>query len=85
MSVDGTLFNKIWNRHVVADLGEDFYLLYVDRHVIPDFNGSAFTRLRDRGLKVRKPDLTFATADHSWDEYGGRFQVRIGQKEDRRY
>lgn len=65
MSVDGTLFNKIWNQHVVADLGEDFYLLYVDRHVIPDFNGSAFTRLRDRGLMVRKPNLTFASADHS--------------------
>jgi 3-isopropylmalate/(R)-2-methylmalate dehydratase large subunit len=65
MSVDGTLFNKIWNRHVVADLGEGFNLLYVDRHVVPDFNGSAFTRLRDRGLKVRKPELTFATADHS--------------------
>lgn len=65
MSIDGTLFNKIWNRHVVAELGEDFYLLYVDRHVVADFNGNAFTRLRDRGLKVRKPDLTFATADHS--------------------
>ena len=65
MSVDGTLFNKIWNRHVVADLGEGFNLLYVDRHVVPDFNGSAFTRLRERGLKVRKPELTFATADHS--------------------
>ncbi len=65
MSVDGTLFNKIWNRHVVEDLGEGFNLLYVDRHVVPDFNGSAFTRLRDRGLKVRKPELTFATADHS--------------------
>jgi 3-isopropylmalate/(R)-2-methylmalate dehydratase large subunit len=65
MSVDGTLFNKIWNRHLVADLGEGFHLLYVDRHVVPDFNGSAFTRLRDRGLKVRKPELTFATADHS--------------------
>lgn len=65
MSADGTLFNKIWKRHVVADLGEGFNLLYVDRHVVPDFNGSAFTRLRDRGLKVRKPELTFATADHS--------------------
>ncbi len=65
MSVDGTLFNKIWNRHVVADLGEGFHLLYVDRHVVPDFNGSAFTRLRDRGLKVRRPKLTFASADHS--------------------
>lgn len=64
-SSDGTLFGKVWQRHVVADLGEGFALLHVDRHVVPDFNGNAFTRLAQRGLPVRNPGLTFATADHS--------------------
>lgn len=65
MSIDGTLFGKVWQRHVVADLGEGFALLHVDRHVVPDFNGNAFTRLGQRGLSVQQPSLTFATADHS--------------------
>ncbi|MGV3571889.1 MAG: 3-isopropylmalate dehydratase large subunit [Ramlibacter sp.] len=65
MSTDGTLFEKLWRRHVVADLGEGFALLHVDRHVVPDFNGNAFTRLARRGIGVRNPELTFATADHS--------------------
>jgi 3-isopropylmalate/(R)-2-methylmalate dehydratase large subunit len=60
-----TLFEKIWRRHVVADLGEGFSLLHVDRHVLPDFNGNAFTRLAQQGLAVRNPELTFATPDHS--------------------
>ena len=65
MSSDATLFEKVWRRHVVADLGEGFTLLHVDRHVVLDFNGNAFTRLAQRGLPVRNPELTFATADHS--------------------
>ncbi|MCJ0765887.1 3-isopropylmalate dehydratase large subunit [Variovorax terrae] len=65
MSAEPTLFDKVWRRHVVADLGEGFALLHVDRHVLQDFNGSAFTRLAARGLPVRNPELTFATPDHS--------------------
>ncbi len=65
MSTDGSLFEKIWRRHVVADLGEGFTLLHVDRHVVPDFNGNAFRHMERRGLRVRNPELTWATADHS--------------------
>ena len=65
MSTDRTLFEKVWRRHVVADLGEGFNLLHVDRHVVPDLNGNAFIALAERGLPVRNPELTFATADHS--------------------
>jgi len=60
-----TLFENIWERHVVADLGEGFALLHVDRHVVPDLNGNAFATLAERKLGVRRPDLTFATADHT--------------------
>ena len=63
MSADATLFDKVWNRHVVADLGEGFALLHVDRHVLADFNGNAFTHLARRGIAVRHPELTFATPD----------------------
>src|SRR3569623_2902551 len=65
MSTEATLFDKLWQRHEVADLGEGFSLLHVDRHVVPDFNGNAFTHMARRGLQVRNPELTFATADHS--------------------
>jgi 3-isopropylmalate/(R)-2-methylmalate dehydratase large subunit len=63
--IERTLFDELWRRHVVADFGEGFALLHVDRHVVPDFNGQAFERLAARGLPVRHPELTFATADHS--------------------
>jgi len=65
MGAAGTLFEKIWQRHVIAELGDGFALLHVDRHVVPDFNGNAFTALARRGLAVRNPELTFSTADHS--------------------
>ncbi len=64
-AITATLFEKIWSRHVVADYGEGFQLLFVDRHVVPDFNGHAFATLAKRNLAVRHPELTFATADHS--------------------
>ena len=60
-----TLYEKVWDRHVIADYGEGFQLLHIDRHVVPDFNGNAFTTLAKRGLRVARPELTFATADHS--------------------
>jgi 3-isopropylmalate/(R)-2-methylmalate dehydratase large subunit len=60
-----TLFETIWDRHVVADYGEGFQLLHVDRHVVPDLNGNCFAQLESRGLTVARPDLTFATQDHS--------------------
>jgi 3-isopropylmalate/(R)-2-methylmalate dehydratase large subunit len=65
MSTEATLFDKLWQRHEVADLGEGFSLLHVDRHVVPDLNGNAFTHMARRGLAVRNPELTFASADHS--------------------
>jgi 3-isopropylmalate/(R)-2-methylmalate dehydratase large subunit len=60
-----TLFEKVWDEHVVADLGGGMELLHVDRHLLHDLGGSqALAELRARGLKVRNPGLTFATPDH---------------------
>jgi 3-isopropylmalate/(R)-2-methylmalate dehydratase large subunit len=60
-----TLFEKIWDAHVVADEGDGWFLLHVDRHVVLDMNGDAFGTLAKRRIGVRNPELTFATADHS--------------------
>jgi 3-isopropylmalate/(R)-2-methylmalate dehydratase large subunit len=61
-----TLFEKVWNSHVVADLGDGFSLLHVDRHLLHDLGGPRGLReIRERGLRVRNPELTFATPDHA--------------------
>ena len=60
-----TLFDKIWDSHVVANLGDDTDLLHVDRHPIHDLHAGAFRRLARQGFTVRSPDLTYAVADHS--------------------
>ena len=59
-----TLFDKIWQSHVVVDRGDGHHLLYVDRHLLHDGSAAGFARLRERGLKVRRPDLALATPDH---------------------
>jgi 3-isopropylmalate/(R)-2-methylmalate dehydratase large subunit len=60
-----TLFEKLWSGHVVADLGDDFASCYVDRHLVNDLVARAFAVLEERGLPVRRPDLTFGTPDHT--------------------
>ena len=59
-----TLFEKIWRRHLVVERPDGYSLLYVDRHLIHDGSYFSFLRLKQRGLKLRRPDLSFATPDH---------------------
>ncbi len=61
-----TMFDKIWDEHVIADLGDDNALLHVDRLLLHDLGGpAAFEGLAARNLKVRNPELNFAVPDHS--------------------
>ncbi len=61
-----TLFDKIWESHVVAEQPESPAILYIDLHLVHEVTSpQAFTGLRQRGLKVRRPDKTLATMDHS--------------------
>jgi 3-isopropylmalate/(R)-2-methylmalate dehydratase large subunit len=61
-----TLFDKIWDTHVVAQESGAPALLYIDLHLIHEVTSpQAFTSLRERGLKVRRPNRTMATMDHS--------------------
>jgi 3-isopropylmalate/(R)-2-methylmalate dehydratase large subunit len=62
-----TLIDKIWQAHLVQDASDDHpAILSIDRHLVHEVTSpQAFTELRQRGLRVRRPDLTFATMDHS--------------------
>ncbi len=61
-----TLFDKVWQPHVVRDLPDGSTLLYIDRHLVHEVTSpQAFEGLRLTNRKVRRPDLTFATMDHN--------------------
>jgi len=61
-----TLFQKIWDSHVVTEQEGAPAVLYIDLHLVHEVTSpQAFTGLRQRGLKVRRPDRTLATMDHS--------------------
>jgi 3-isopropylmalate/(R)-2-methylmalate dehydratase large subunit len=61
-----TLFQKIWDSHVVAEQPDSPAVLYIDLHLVHEVTSpQAFTGLRQRGLKVRRPEKTLATMDHS--------------------
>jgi 3-isopropylmalate/(R)-2-methylmalate dehydratase large subunit len=61
-----TLFEKIWDRHVVVEEPDCPVVLYIDLHLVHEVTSpQAFQSLRDKGLKVRQPGRTLATADHS--------------------
>ena len=59
-----TLFDKLWARHTVMDHPIAGTLLYIDRHLLHEGSRNAFSLLARKGLAVRRPDLTVATADH---------------------
>jgi 3-isopropylmalate/(R)-2-methylmalate dehydratase large subunit len=61
-----TLFQKIWDSHVVTEQPDSPAVLYVDLHLVHEVTSpQAFAGLRQRGLRVRRPDKTVATIDHS--------------------
>ena len=64
---DTTLFQKIWERHlVVPETADTPAVLYVDLHLTHEVTSpQAFALLKERGLRLRRPDLTLATMDHS--------------------
>ncbi|ALO40620.1 3-isopropylmalate dehydratase large subunit [Pseudoalteromonas phenolica] len=61
-----TLYDKIWQSHVVANINEQTDLLYIDRHLVHEVTSpQAFAGLRENNRKVRCPEKTFATMDHN--------------------
>jgi 3-isopropylmalate/(R)-2-methylmalate dehydratase large subunit len=61
-----TLFDKVWDAHVVATTEGGNQILYIDRHLIHEVTSpQAFAGLRQRGIPVARPQRTIATADHN--------------------
>ena len=61
-----SIFDKLWERHVITGREGEPQLMYVDQHYIHEVTSpQAFDGLREAGRKVRRPDLTFGTFDHN--------------------
>ncbi len=66
MYMPRTLLDKIWDGHIVTQEPGSPAVLYIDLHLVHEVTSpQAFQMLRERGLKVRRPDKTFGTLDHS--------------------
>ena len=61
-----TLFEKVWNAHVVQSIENGPQVVYIDKHFIHEVTTpQAFAGLDKRGIKVLRPKQTIATADHN--------------------
>jgi 3-isopropylmalate/(R)-2-methylmalate dehydratase large subunit len=61
-----TLYDKIWESHIVVPETDAPAIIFIDLHLIHEVTSpQAFDELRERKLPVRRPDLTLGTADHS--------------------
>ena len=77
MSHPRTLFEKIWDAHVVAEPAAEPSLLYIDLHLVHEVTSpQAFEGLRLAGRRVRRPDLTYATVDHNLPTTADRHIIR---------
>ena len=66
MSEATTLYDKIWNSHIVDEQDDGTCLIYIDRHLVHEVTSpQAFEGMRNDGRKVRRPELTLAVADHN--------------------
>lgn len=66
MGTSRTLYDKIWDSHIVDEYEDGAYILYIDRHLVHEVTSpQAFEGLRMAGRKVRRPEATFAVADHN--------------------
>lgn len=60
-----TLYDKVFEHHIVDEKDDGTILLYIDRHLVHEVTSpQAFEGLRNAGRKVRRPDCTLATVDH---------------------
>lgn len=68
-----TLFDKVWEAHVVKNLGDGWALLHIDRHLLHDLSGApALSEIGARKLPLHNPELAFATPDHVVSSAPGR-------------
>ncbi len=83
MSAPKTLYDKIWDAHVVSEDADGTCLLYIDRHLVHEVTSpQAFEGLRMTGRKVRAPEKTIAVPDHNVPTTEGR-ETHIENEESR--
>ena len=79
-----TLFDKIWDNHVVERLPDGTCVLYIDRHLVHEVTSpQAFEGLRMAGRRLRRPDATIAVADHNIPTVGPRTPDAIAEEDSR--
>ena len=72
-----TLFDKIWDRHIVRSIENGPDVIYIDRHYLHEVTSPlAFNGLRQRGIKVFRPEKTIATADHNTPTKDQHLEIR---------
>jgi 3-isopropylmalate/(R)-2-methylmalate dehydratase large subunit len=66
MTLPRTLYDKLWDSHVVAEMAGGEALLYIDRHILHEVSSpQSFVALREAGRKLRRPEAHLAVADHA--------------------
>ncbi|GCE48649.1 3-isopropylmalate/(R)-2-methylmalate dehydratase large subunit [Thermosporothrix hazakensis] len=77
-----TMFDKIWNAHVVRDVPGETPVIYIDRHLVHEATSpQAFAGLRAAGRPVRRPDATIAVLDHNVPTVQGRRMLDVIDKD----
>jgi 3-isopropylmalate/(R)-2-methylmalate dehydratase large subunit len=75
-----TLFDKIWDAHLVARRADGRDLIYIDRHVLHELHAPhAFDKLHKAQRPVRRPDLTFSVQDHTVPTTPGRTDTTVAE------
>ena len=78
-----TLFEKIWDRHLVASIDESTNLVFIDLHLVHEVTSpQAFDSLRLAGRKVKHPEMTLATVDHGVPTSNNKSTTPISAKVD---
>src|SRR5712692_1029882 len=73
-----TMFEKIWEAHVVREAPGESTILYIDRHLVHEVTSpQAFAGLRSTGRTVRRPDATVAVLDHNIPTVPGRKMLDV--------
>jgi 3-isopropylmalate/(R)-2-methylmalate dehydratase large subunit len=82
ISMPKTMFEKIWDSHVVRDVPGESPILYIDRHLVHEMTSpQAFSGLRTAHLKLHRPDATIAVLDHNVPTVPGRRMLDVIDKD----
>ena len=77
MSQNKTLFDKVWDAHVVETVPDGPQVIYIDKHLIHEVTSpQAFAELEARGLEIFRPNQIVATADHNVPTLGQELPIK---------